>query len=266
MKKFVPLTSALLIALLVFSSWGTAGHHAIGQIAQNHLSETARTAVMQLFGTATLADVSTYADEIRSQPEYKYTAPWHYINLEPGYDFERFSDSVKAMPGPNVYTALLNNEQVLKDANKTRDEKIFALKWIVHLVGDLHQPMHVSQAGDKGGNAITVTFGGKPSNLHRLWDSDLLEHQGYNFGELAQRYDRGGKGRVRRLQQVDVMHWLFESYQISEQLYKDAAKSPVVTEKYYRHHRKIIRKRVFLAGVRLAGVLNDCFAGPLVTR
>jgi len=266
MKKFVPLTSALIIALLIFSSWGSAGHHAIGQIAQNHLSETARTAVIQLLGTATLADVSTYADEIRSQPEYKYTAPWHYINLEPGYAFERFSDSVKAMLGPNVYTALFNNEQVLKDANKTRDEKIFALKWIVHLVGDLHQPMHVSRAGDKGGNAIKVTFDGKPSNLHRLWDSDLLEHQGYNFGELAQRYDHGGKGRIRRLQQVDVMHWLFESYQISEQLYKDAAKSPVVTEKYYKHHRKILRKRVYLAGIRLAGVLNDCFPGPLVMK
>jgi hypothetical protein len=115
-----------------------------------------------------MAEVSTYADKVRSQEAYKYTAPWHYINMRPGLNEHDFRDSVIKQQRDNVYSALHKCEKDLADPAKSREEKIFALKFIIHLMGDLHQPMHVSRSEDQGGNKIKVTFLGKPGNLHGL--------------------------------------------------------------------------------------------------
>lgn len=258
MKKllFVVFASLCSIALV---SWGVVGHRTIGKIAENHLTPNARQAIRQYLGNEFLAEASTFADEIRSKEEYKYTAPWHYIDLPAGYDFGQFSNVVIHMKEDNAYSALKKCENDLRDPSKSTDEKVFALKFIVHLVGDIHQPMHVSRAEDKGGNTIKVTFNGQPANLHSLWDSRLIEHQGLDYEQLAARYDHATPAQIKQWQGDDVLKWLYESYQISEQLYADAKNNPDFDEAYYQAHLPIIQQRVEQAGIRLAGVLNGIF-------
>jgi hypothetical protein len=260
MKKY--LLSILVVCVsVILISWGATGHRTIGKIAENHLTPQAQAAIKDLLDSESLADVSTYADKVRSQEKYKYTSPWHYIDVEAGLSESDFKKAALEQNEANVYQALAKCENDLIEPGKSREEKIFALKFIVHMVGDLHQPMHVSRKEDQGGNKIKVTFLGKPGNLHGLWDSGLPEHEGLSYDQLAVKVDHATKKQIKTWQQDDVMTWLYESYQISEKLYADAAKTPDFDEAYYKAHIPVFEGRMAQAGIRLAGVLNEIFKG-----
>lgn len=257
-KRIIP--GFVLVGLtLLLASWGVTGHRTIGKIASGHLSAKAQAAVTELLGSESLADVSTYADQIRSLEQYKYTAPWHYINMPSGLSEADFKEAALKQEKDNVYKALQRCKETLSDTSKSKEEKIFALKFIVHMVGDLHQPMHVSRSEDQGGNKIKITFLGKPGNLHGLWDSGLPEHEGLSYEQLAAKIDHATAKQIRNWQKDDELKWLYESYQLSEQLYADAAKSPDFDEAYYQAHIPVFENRMEMAGIRLAGVLNTIF-------
>lgn len=266
MNKRKPfLISVLLIMSVVLISWGVTGHRTVGRIAENHLSANAKAAVKELLGHVSLADVSTWADEVRNQPEYRHTAPWHFLNLPLGLSYPEFEKQVEGMSQENVYSALLNQEHILSDKTTTREQKTEALKFIVHFVGDLHQPMHVSRAEDKGGNTIQLNYGGTGTNLHSLWDTKLLEHQGLTYEQLADQYDHASPEQIRQWQSDPLIKWIWESYEISSRLYVeiDAMKDRTIDDSYYQAHIAIIRDRIEKAGIRLAGVLNQLFSKGL---
>jgi hypothetical protein len=252
-------TIFLALITLGLISWGPKGHRAIAQIAQNHLSPAAKLAVKNILGTEGLVDVSSYADEIRTDPQYKYTGVWHYVNVEPGLDFDQFAKTVTTMPQDNVYKMVIKFERILKDPGKPVTERATALKYIVHLIGDLHQPMHVSNGTDKGGNDIPVKFNGYDDNLHGLWDSGLINRQNLTYKQMATMYDNATPLEIKRWQSDDLMVWLWESYQISTILYQEAAKDPNFDDNYYKTHLPVLEKRIEKAGIRLAGVLNGIF-------
>jgi hypothetical protein len=258
MKKYF-LSGLVLLCLFSFVSWGPSGHRAVGQIAENHLTPATKLAVKNLLGSESLADVSTYADEIRKDAAFKFTTPWHYVNITPGLTFEQFAHEVSTMPQDNVYKAVLTCESDLKNPDKTNAQKVAALKLLVHFVGDLHQPMHVSRAEDKGGNDILIKFMGMDGNLHGLWDSGLISHQGLTYMQMASTYDTATPVEIAKWQSDDLMVWLWESYQISTILYKEAADSPDFDEQYYQAHIPIVEKRIEKGGIRLAGALNAIF-------
>lgn len=253
---------ALSAALL---SWGVTGHRTIGKIAADHLTPQAKAAVRDLIGDTTLADVSTWPDEVRSQPAYRHTAPWHYINLPLGLDYADFEAKVKGMTQDNVYSALLQQEQILGNTASTHPEKVEALKYIVHFVGDLHQPMHVSREEDKGGNSIQLDYDGSGTNLHALWDSKLIDHQGLTYEQMAEKYDHATSAEIKQWQSDPLIQWIWESYQASSKLYQevDAMKSRAIDDSYYQAHIAIVQDRIEKAGIRLAGVLNGIFKNGL---
>jgi hypothetical protein len=255
----------LLFTAVVLISWGVTGHRCIGKIAENHLTPQAKTAVRELLGNQTLAEASTWPDEVRSQPEYRHTAPWHYLNLPLGLSYADFQTRVQGMTQENVYSALLQQEQVLGSSTSSRQEKIEALKYIVHFVGDLHQPMHVSREEDKGGNTIQVNYDGQGTNLHALWDSKLIDHQGLTFEQMAEKYDQVSAAQVKAWQSDPLIKWIWESYEITSKLYPeiDALNNRTIDDSYYQAHIGIIQERIEKAGVRLAGVLNDIFKNGL---
>lgn len=259
MIKKIIFPLAVVILAFILLSWGVIGHRAIGQIAENHLTHKAKNAVQDLLGTESLAMVSTYPDEIRPYQQYAYTAPWHYVNLPHGLSEEAFNQQVKNMDKDNVYKALLTCMANLKDPVKSKEDKIFALKFLVHLVGDLHQPMHTGRAEDLGGNAVKVKLMRKETNLHGLWDSSLIDYQGLTYKELAKECDVYKKKEVKQWQKEDILKWVYESYQISEQLYKEAAENPEFDYNYYPKHADIVKKRIAQAGVRLAFLLNEIY-------
>jgi len=260
MKKLISLPLAIIVVLL-FASWGKTGHFAVGRIAEKHLSEKAKAGIRELIGDTSLAEISVYADELRMQDAYKYTTPFHYINLPLGLSRDKFNTTVVEQTQSNVYSALSKFSLDLIEPDKSHEEKVTALKMIVHLVGDLHQPMHVSRAEDQGGNTIMVSFLGKPGNLHGLWDSELIEHTGLNDIELAKKVDHANDSQISAWQQDDILTWMYESYQASSQLYRDAKKTPDFNEAYYRSHMPLVESRLEKAGIRLAGILNEAFSG-----
>jgi hypothetical protein len=258
--KYLMVAGTLLLSLSLLS-WGVTGHRTIGKIAENHMTAKAKTAITELIGDSSLAQISTYADEIRSKPEYRSTGSWHFINLPLGLSFHDFKKQVKELGVENVYGELLKFEGELKDPNTTKEEKIFALKFVVHLVGDLHQPMHVSRESDQGGNKIQVTYDGKGTNLHSLWDTRLLEHQKLGYDELAAKYDVISNRKMKAWQRTPMIKWVYESYQASSILYKELEerKDNKIDEAYYNEHIPLVELRIQQAGIRLAGVLNRIY-------
>ncbi|MVN78838.1 hypothetical protein GO988_21110 [Hymenobacter sp. HMF4947] len=160
LRKYLALAWLSLLPLGVHA-WGVVGHRAVARIAENHLTPKARREIAALLGTETLPLVSTFPDEIRPYAEYKYTSPWHYINTAPGLSGAQYTAAITAMTEPNAYAALQQMMQQVKDPAKSKEERVFALKFIVHIVGDMHQPLHASQSGVQGGNQVAVKLQGK---------------------------------------------------------------------------------------------------------
>ncbi len=256
--RLLPLLFLLSLVPARVRAWGVDGHRAVGRLAEYHLSRRARREVKDLLGTETLVMVSTWPDEIRSLPEFKETGPWHYVNTPLGLDRAAYEQHLRAQPEANAYTALQAQLAILKDKTKPKADRTDALKYVVHFVGDVHQPLHTGRAEDQGGNKIKVTFRGKETNLHSLWDSGLLDYQGLTYTEMGYEYNKTISARqVRQWQHDPLPQWLFESYQAAEQLYAEADKSPDFDYRYYSAHAELLKRRIQQAGVRLAGVLNE---------
>lgn len=265
-KKSVALL-ALLCAPFSLLAWGVLGHRAVAKIAENHLSATARREVARILGHETMPLVSTWADELRSDPQFRDTAPWHYLNVPVGLDFAAFvkqlNDPALAAPAAptNAYTALLQARRDLKDPKKTAGEKLVALKFVIHLVGDVHQPLHVGHADDKGGNGIMVNWRSKDdTNLHSVWDTALVEYPGFTYSEMATAYDHATPAQIKQWQKDDMTTWLFESYQLCTPIYASATVVPTKFDwHFYPTFGPVVEQQVLKAGIRLAGVLNKLF-------
>lgn len=258
MKKYFFSVSFLAIAIALIS-WGSIGHKTVATIASNHLTPKAKAAVQALLGDTTMADVASWADEIRMKPQYKYTTPRHYVDLPLGLSYQAFKDTVSDQPADNVYKAVLQCEKDLSDPNGNKEQKAVALKFLIHFVGDLHQPMHVSRAEDQGGNTIQVQYQGKGSNLHSVWDSKLIGTEGKSFEQMSVDYDTASARQIKIWQNEPLVKWLWESYQITTKLYAEVEKNNKLDEAYYNTHISIVHQRIEMAGIRLAGILNKIF-------
>jgi hypothetical protein len=249
------MRSILLVAVaFALVSWGWAGHKTVATIAENHLSVRAKAGVQMLLGDTAMTDVASWADEVLNEPAYRATAPWHYANVPLGLTYGQFSKSLSDPNTVNIYNALQLSLHILKDPDNAPAMRAQALKFIIHLVGDAHQPMHVSRAEDKGGNTIQVQFEGKGTNLHSLWDGKLIGREGLSVPQMAIDYDKASPKEIKQWQGDDMMKWLFESYAISSKLYSEK-----VDGNYYKEHIAIVQQRVEMAGIRLAGLLNEVF-------
>src|SRR5580704_662381 len=243
MRNPVASIFLLLVAILLVS-WGYEGHQTIARIAENYLTPQARSAVKQLLADQALTDIASWADEVRSQPEWKYTAPWHFVNVPPNLDKAQFKQAVMHDANPNLYSALEKCASEIRDPEVSAAEKTIDLKFIVHFVGDAHQPMHISRAEDKGGNTIQVQFDGRGTNLHSLWDSKLIDHQGLTYSQIAAQFGTATPAEISRWQNSDPLDWMFESYQISTKLYAEIEMNNKLDETYYQQHIGIVDERI----------------------
>jgi len=258
MKKYLLLCLFVCVGFALIS-WGTLGHHIVGEIAENHLTPEAKAGVHELLGNQSLADVSSWADDIRKDnPE---TGSWHFLNLEVGLSFPDFEKQVETMATGNVYKSILQAVHDLKDNTLSQRKKVDALKFLVHFVGDAHQPMHVSRAEDKGGNTIAMTYNSEFTNLHSIWDSKLLEQDGTDYKKLAAKYDQATPAQIAKWQSDPVIIWVWESYQVSSILYTevDSMQNKSVGKAYYEQHIPVVENRIEKAGIRLAGLLNAIY-------
>jgi S1/P1 Nuclease len=266
MKKY--LFSLIAIpTVLMLASWGSTGHRTIGIIAERHLTPQAKAAVQDLLQGESLADASTWADEVRRNKGYTQSKNWHFLNQPPGLNEQQFYNAIKNMGTDNIYGAVLQCQIDLQSANTTAQQKNEALKYIIHFVGDIHQPMHISNKDDLGGNKIQINYDGRGTNLHTLWDSKLIDHQGLSEEQMADQYDHASPGQIKTWQSAPMIKWLWESYQISSTLYTEIGQlsKRKLGDSYYQAHIGIIQTRIEQAGIRLAGLLNNLFKDAKVS-
>jgi len=266
MKKRMMLQAFVLAVFIMVmpqlsQAWGAKGHRAIGRIAEKHLNKKTLQEVRYLLGDQSVAMVGTWADEVLGMEKYKNTQPWHYINLPKGLTQSEVHELLKqGRHEQTAYSGLLDMIEVLKDRSKPYEERSDALKFIIHIVGDMHQPMHTGRLEDRGGNDIPVVWRRDSTNLHAIWDGHLIEGIGLSFSEMAEEYDRLDKKAIRALQQTSIEDWFYSSYQISEKIYGAIETNPNVTQNtylYVRQHRDDIKEAIRNAGYRLAGLLNE---------
>lgn len=264
MKRLI--SYLLIFVSLVLISWGYKGHKAVASIAEKHLTPNVKKVVDGTLDLKPMSEFASWADEVRNQPEYKYTAPWHFLNLPMGLNQQQFEQAVRSQQQPNVYSAILDCEKELSNKQETDwTKRQVALKFLIHLVGDAHQPMHISRAEDKGGNTIQVRFENKGTNLHSVWDTKLIDHEGLSDEQIAKEYDTATPEQIKKWQSDDPMIWLWESYQISSKLYAEVESNNMLGEDYYKSHIGIVHDRIEKAGIRLAGLLNMIFKDGKMT-
>ncbi|SFZ94514.1 S1/P1 Nuclease [Flaviramulus basaltis] len=256
--------SIYLIALLFitpktvdtsYDFWGATGHRVVGKIADDYLCGKAKREVKKLLKRQSLAFVSTFADEIKSDKRYNEFYTWHYINMP----FDENYETSKKNPKGDLVTGIEFCKSVIKDENATDDDKGFYLKLLIHLVGDLHQPMHIGLEEDKGGNDFKVQWFYKDSNLHRVWDSEMIEDFDMSYNELAENADVLTKKQVKAIQEGSVVDWVNETHELSKLVYKSATPDENLRYKYSYDNFKTVRSQLQIAGIRLAKVLNDLF-------
>jgi hypothetical protein len=235
-------------------AWGPNGHRIVARIAENHLSEEARRAVTVILGPETLAHVAVWADDIRSEPAWSKAAPWHYISID---DKETLETTARAPEG-DVLSAMQQMEATLRDAKADPRARSEALRFLVHFVGDVHQPLHVGRRADRGGNGTAVSWFGQRTNLHAVWDNSLIESEKLSFSEFAEFLDHARLREIREWQAASYADWIRESKALREQVYA-IGKGDLGFEYAYKN-LPVVKRRLLEAGIRLAGKLNEIFA------
>jgi len=256
--KLNKLIIGVVVAAMSFQalSWGQIGHRVTGAIAEQYLTPEAQHAIRQLLINEDLAEASTYADEMKSNPSefWKKTAgPWHYVNV---FDGKTYSD-VAPPPEGNAVTALEMFSKQLISKQSSLEEKQLALRFIVHIIGDLHQPFHAGNGTDRGGNDLKLQFFWEDSNLHRVWDSGLIDRQQLSYTEWTQVLSRKiSKQQTKAWMVVDPKVWVAESAKLRATLYPDSDK---LSWDYQYQNLPIVKQRLQMGGVRIAAYLNALF-------
>lgn len=281
-SSYILLTLVILVLLPVrTAAWGNRGHQVIARIATARLSVSARQAIAELLQPGeTLESISTWADDIKAQrPE---TRSWHFVLIPLGNS--RYSRTDCGRGETCIIDAIAQQTAILKDTDKGSGERAEALKYLVHLIGDLHQPFHVSTNNnppDLGANRVRVTsLSGRATNLHEVWDTDLVEYglklSAKSVGEYAtkinKKFSQGSTGQSSRggfiSTQGSVTDWALETHKLpwgayyftnGEFMVADAKRSWRLDQPYYDKNVPVVELQLLRAGTRLAKVLNDIF-------
>jgi hypothetical protein len=249
------LVFVVLCGAIVFNSfgWGPTGHRATGLIAEQHLSSKAKKKIQQLLGQESLAMAATWMDEIRSDSGYNYTADWHWVTIENGQTY----DQSKKNPNGDVIMTIERIVSELKTHKLDRKKEIEYIKMLIHLVGDIHQPLHVGCCDDQGGNKVKVKWFRNDSNLHRVWDSDMIDDTKLSYTELALSLGKPDKTTIAAWQKSSVRDWATEAMSYRKQVYDIGDGN--LGYKYSYKYLDTAKARMLRAGVRLAGLLNQIY-------
>ncbi len=260
-KIFLPL---LFFAAMPLSSmaWGLLGHRIVGEIANSYLTPNAKKAIRQILGNESLAMTANWADFIKSDPNYRYLGPWHYINFKTGLSRAEVKAYLQSDTATDAYTKLNFLVKELKDPKLASDKKLFYLRMLVHIAGDLQQPMHSARPDDQGGNGVKVEWFGQPTNLHSVWDEQLISFQQLSYTEYARAINHTTPAQRIAWQKESIADWIASAYVLTENIYKDierAGVNPKLSYRYNFDHIKTVDEQLLKGGVRLAGLLNSIF-------
>lgn len=255
----------LLLLLCIAQSgfgWGKTGHRVVAEIAQRHLSPRAARELRQLIGTQRLAFWANWPDFIKSDTTGKWHSrgKWHYVNLPANLQKEDFISQLKALNGENLYTKIGAMATQLKDKKLPSEQRQIALRFLIHLVGDLGQPLHIGRQEDQGGNKITVYWFDKKINLHVLWDEYLVDFQQWSYTEYATVLDVADKKQLVRWQGGSIEDWFYESYVLAGKVYINTSEGAKLGYRYNYLFVQDLNDQLLKSGIRLAKILNEALS------
>ena len=253
----------LLITLLLFTNvwshshqserWGQIGHYVTGEIAEQHLNELAKARINSILEDYSIPRATVWMDDIRSDPDYDFDT-WHYVTIPDGEEYDK---SIQPESG-DVISAIEKLMSELKEGNLTEEEEREKLKLLMHLIGDIHMPLHVGTGEDRGGNDVRLQWFGDNTNLHWVWDSGIIESIQMSYTELANELNTASPEQVREWQSSSVREWAYESMEYREEIY-DLPDNLRISYDYKYFKKDIVFKRLLQAGVRMAGILNEIY-------
>ena len=246
------LTSTLSLLSILLFAWGPTGHRVVGEVATDHLSKKAKKNIAEVLDGESLAMCSNWMDFIKSNDSYDSLKSWHYVTIP---EIEKYHHEGE-MKG-DVIQAIDRFMYEIESGEFSVDEQ-FALRCLVHLVGDIHQPLHVGNGEDRGGNNVKVKWFGRSSNIHRVWDSEIIDNQKLSYTEYATWINVTEKDQVAKWQSDKTMKWVEESISYRESIYNIPENGNLGYD-YNYDHIKEVNTRLLQAGVRLAGILNELY-------
>lgn len=263
MLKRIPLLAAAAAVCLPTPAvaWGQLGHRVIGELAEERISGRTRAEIELILGEEGLAEASTWADEQRSNPAVFWqeeAGPYHYVTVPQGQIYENIGPPEEG----DALSALALFTETVRDPSATREERGLALRFIVHIVGDVHQPLHAGSGEDRGGNDVKVLWLGEESNLHSVWDNRMIEGQDLSYTEYTAWLGR----QIEPTETIawwgaQPQVWIGESTQIRDTIYPPSADQvPNLGYAYQFQHLATAELRLQQGAVRLAAYLDWLFA------
>lgn len=256
---------AILISLFFYlpfqsDAWGVLGHRIVAQIAQSYLTPKANIEIAKILGNESMAMGSNWADFIKSDSTMNYLSAWHYVDVQQGLSYNDFQSYLKHDTATDAYTKINFLVKELKNKYSSADKKKMYLRLLIHIVGDIHQPMHVGNPGDRGGNDIKVSWLGAATNLHSVWDSRLIEFQQLSYTEYANAINFSIKAQRVICQKQPLGDWIYQTYQVADKVYNDIKPDEKLGFLYNYKFIDILNRQLLMGGIHLAGLLNEIFA------
>lgn len=257
------------IILLLFSiaqhasAWGKVGHRTVAELAFEQLNPIAKRVISQWMSKSQFIDASTFMDDVRADTSgiYGNMPPWHFITVQDDdLPPSQFQQRVLSDTAQNAYKSML----IAIDSLKKKPNNLFWLKVIIHLVGDVHQPLHVGRRKDYGGNLITVDWYTceaqlYETNLHSVWDDGFIHFTQYSQPELVRLIIESPAPKV----DTDIMGWCYDSYRKRDDIYKSSylipPKRTARIYQYAYYYDNLLITQLKLAGARLAAILNEIY-------
>jgi hypothetical protein len=267
------LRATLIVILFVLSplqqaaAWGVSGHSIIAEIAQRRLAPRVQDKIHDLLGgEISLASIASWADSIvLLRPD---TVGWHFVNIPfeaNGYDPSRDCQDSK---GSCVINAITKFQAILVDRSAPKPMRAEALMFLVHFVGDVHQPLHCINRDDAGGSQLAVTFFDKPMSLHAVWDFGIIEKHTFDWGDYVRQIEHGwlpGKD-ITALQRGKPADWAWEAHTAAIDVAYVLPEDFKLGDAYYQRALPVVDQQLALAGLRLARVLNEALGRSTIRR
>lgn len=235
--------------------WGQTGHRVVGEVASIHLTEKAKMEIDQLLNGMSLAVASTYADEIKSDRRYDSYRPWHYVNVP----FEKTYQDITPNENGDIIKGIEYCINVLKAKESSEEDKVFYLKLLIHFIGDLHQPLHLGLEDDKGGNDFQVRWFNDGTNLHRVWDSNMIDSYQMTYTELTYNLPRITEEEKQKIQEGTLLEWVESERELTKKVYESATTGEKLDYRYMYDHFSTVKIQLQKGGLRLAKILNEIF-------
>lgn len=232
-------------------SWYQKGHQIISEIALNYLDSTTKANVQKYLGNTSFEEASIWMDMMRYDYKYSYMNTWHYINIEKGEIYKASNDENIINELDKVLKQLKNRKLLSNDEVKKN------LLILFHLIGDLHQPLHVGYAIDRGGNSIQVNYLGHTTNLHSVWDDEIIQHENVSTKNCLAIYNSLTKEQADSLKEINTIDWMMQSRSLLDDVYN--FNDSKIDDNYSKKMKPIIEKQLLYAGLRLGAILKSYF-------